>query len=80
MQAAVTQHQQNVVTCAANRKAAIAKFRAKRKSRTFEKKVRYASRQKLAEARPRVRGQFVKANVYAAHAAAEEKKPQSAEE
>ena len=32
--------------------------------------VRYESRKKLAEARPRVKGQFVTAKVAAAHAAA----------
>lgn len=52
----------------ANRKAAIVKFREKRKARNFEKKVRYESRRRLAEARPRVRGQFVRADVAAAHA------------
>ncbi|MCJ1422505.1 Two-component response regulator-like PRR37 [Sticta canariensis] len=52
--------------CAANRKAAIVKFREKRKARNFEKKVRYESRRRLAEARPRVRGQFVRADAIAA--------------
>lgn len=51
--------------CAANRKAAIVKFREKRKARNFEKKVRYESRRRLAEARPRVRGQFVRADAIA---------------
>lgn len=46
----------------ANRKAAIERFRAKRKQRNFEKKVRYTSRQRLAETRPRIKGQFVKAS------------------
>ena len=46
---------------AANRKLAIAKFREKRKARNFDKKVRYESRRRLAETRPRVRGQFVRA-------------------
>jgi len=41
------------------RAAALAKFRQKRKDRCFDKKVRYVSRKKLAETRPRVRGQFV---------------------
>ena len=36
--------------CTANRKAAIVKFREKRKARNFEKKVRYESRRRLAEA------------------------------
>ena len=48
---------------AANRRLAIAKFREKRKARNFDKKVRYESRRRLAETRPRVRGQFVRAPV-----------------
>lgn len=44
----------------AQREAALTKFRQKRKERCFEKKVRYQSRKKLAEQRPRVRGQFVR--------------------
>lgn len=42
------------------REAALSKFRQKRKERCFEKRVRYESRRKLAEQRPRVRGQFVR--------------------
>ncbi|KAA3464681.1 two-component response regulator-like APRR5 isoform X1 [Gossypium australe] len=42
------------------REAALMKFRLKRKDRCFEKKVRYESRKKLAEQRPRVKGQFVR--------------------
>ncbi|XP_077239621.1 two-component response regulator-like PRR37 [Tasmannia lanceolata] len=41
------------------REAALTKFRQKRKERCFEKKVRYQSRKRLAEQRPRVCGQFV---------------------
>ncbi|XP_031250107.1 two-component response regulator-like APRR7 isoform X1 [Pistacia vera] len=44
----------------AQREAVLNKFRQKRKKRCFEKKVRYHSRKKMAEQRPRVRGQFVK--------------------
>ncbi|KAK3232314.1 hypothetical protein Dsin_004195 [Dipteronia sinensis] len=44
----------------AQREAALIKFRQKRKQRCFEKKVRYQSRKKLAEQRPRVRGQFIR--------------------
>uniref|UniRef100_A0A7N0UA89 Uncharacterized protein n=1 Tax=Kalanchoe fedtschenkoi TaxID=63787 RepID=A0A7N0UA89_KALFE len=43
----------------AHREAALTKFRQKRKERCFEKKVLYQSRKKLAEQRPRVRGQFM---------------------
>ncbi|KAM0887381.1 hypothetical protein ACQ4PT_029041 [Festuca glaucescens] len=42
------------------RMAAVSKFREKRKERNFGKKVRYQSRKRLAEQRPRVRGQFVR--------------------
>ncbi|XP_023754941.1 two-component response regulator-like APRR5 [Lactuca sativa] len=42
------------------REAALHKFRMKRKDRCFDKKVRYESRKKLAEQRPRVKGQFVR--------------------
>ncbi|KAJ9178197.1 hypothetical protein P3X46_010098 [Hevea brasiliensis] len=44
----------------AQRVAALSKFRQKRKERCFEKRVRYQSRKKLAEQRPRVKGQFVR--------------------
>ena len=47
-------------TCAKRRAEAIARYLKKRKDRNFEKKVRYASRKRLAEARPRIRGQFVR--------------------
>ncbi|XP_052187474.1 two-component response regulator-like APRR9 [Diospyros lotus] len=42
------------------REAALTKFRLKRKDRCYEKKVRYESRKKLAEQRPRMKGQFVR--------------------
>ncbi|XP_037494900.1 two-component response regulator-like APRR1 isoform X2 [Jatropha curcas] len=42
------------------REAALMKFRQKRKERCFDKKIRYVNRKKLAERRPRVRGQFVR--------------------
>ncbi|KAG8374273.1 hypothetical protein BUALT_Bualt11G0114400 [Buddleja alternifolia] len=42
------------------REAALKKFRQKKKERCFKRKVRYQNRKKLAEQRPRVRGQFVK--------------------
>ncbi|KVI04576.1 CCT domain-containing protein [Cynara cardunculus var. scolymus] len=43
-----------------HREAALNKFRMKRKDRCYDKKVRYESRKKLAEQRPRVKGQFVR--------------------
>lgn len=58
----------NPATWAANRKAALEKLREKKKLRNFDKKVRYESRRRLAESRPRIRGQFVKASVVAAAA------------
>ncbi|GFH09644.1 uncharacterized protein HaLaN_04825 [Haematococcus lacustris] len=51
------------------RQAALQKYLIKKKNRTFHKKVRYESRKRLAEARPRVRGQFVKQEVLAAQQA-----------
>lgn len=42
------------------REAALIKFRQKRKERCYDKKIRYVNRKKLAERRPRVRGQFVR--------------------
>ncbi|XP_023763678.1 two-component response regulator-like APRR1 [Lactuca sativa] len=42
------------------REAALVKFRQKRKERFYDKKIRYVNRKKLAERRPRVRGQFVR--------------------
>ncbi|KAJ4816864.1 two-component response regulator-like protein [Rhynchospora pubera] len=46
------------------REAALIKFRQKRKERNFNKKVRYQSRKRLAEQRPRIRGQFVRQSVH----------------
>ncbi|XP_008670693.1 two-component response regulator-like PRR37 isoform X2 [Zea mays] len=42
------------------RQAQLKKYREKKKDRNFGKKVRYQSRKRLADQRPRVRGQFVK--------------------
>ena len=42
------------------RQAAVARYLLKRKNRSFGKKVRYESRKKLADSRPRVKGMFVK--------------------
>jgi len=53
-----------------HRQAAVARYLLKKKMRSFKKKVRYESRKRLAESRPRVRGQFVKQVPSAAPAAA----------
>ena len=42
------------------RQEALRKYREKRKTRTFNKKVRYESRKRVALSRPRVLGRFVK--------------------
>jgi pseudo-response regulator 7 len=42
------------------REAALKKFRLKRKDRNFSKQVRYESRKKTADQRPRLRGQFMR--------------------
>lgn len=52
-----------------SRKAALARFREKKAQRKFTPKVRYAARKKLAEARPRYKGQFVKLEALPARAA-----------
>ncbi|XP_042427353.1 two-component response regulator-like PRR37 [Zingiber officinale] len=46
------------------REVALKKFRLKRKERNFGKKVCYKSRKRLAEERPRVRGQFVRQSTH----------------
>eukprot|EP00798_Chlamydomonas_sp_ICE-L_P004417 gene4417-14547_t len=43
-----------------NRAERLAKCREKRKNRTFEKTIRYATRKAYAEIRPRIKGRFVK--------------------
>lgn len=48
------------ITQVERREAALNKFRQKRKDRCFDKKIRYVSRKRLAEQRPRIRGQFVR--------------------
>lgn len=79
LRSAIEQHQQHAVGSSVldtsksrERAAAVDRFRQKRKERNFQKKVRYQSRKRLAEARPRIRGQFVKKEELAAYRAAEE--------
>ena len=55
------------------RAAALLRFREKKKNRSFKPKVRYESRKRLAESRPRIKGQFVKPEVAAAAKARGEK-------
>nr|QZU26828.1 BBX1 protein [Iris germanica] len=43
-----------------DRAARVARYREKRKSRRFEKTIRYASRKAYAETRPRIKGRFAK--------------------
>uniref|UniRef100_J3LZ93 CCT domain-containing protein n=1 Tax=Oryza brachyantha TaxID=4533 RepID=J3LZ93_ORYBR len=42
------------------REARLMRYREKRKSRRFEKTIRYASRKAYAETRPRIKGRFAK--------------------
>ncbi|WVZ94280.1 hypothetical protein U9M48_040186 [Paspalum notatum var. saurae] len=49
-----------VVAAAAEREARVQRYREKRKNRRFQKTIRYASRKAYAEARPRIKGRFVK--------------------
>lgn len=58
--AAQTYVQEVKFSRAERRLAALDKFRQKRKDRCFGKKIRYINRKKLAEKRPRVRGQFAR--------------------
>lgn len=42
------------------REARVLRYREKKKTRKFEKTIRYASRKAYAETRPRIKGRFVK--------------------
>lgn len=43
-----------------DREARVLRYREKKKTRKFEKTIRYASRKAYAEARPRIKGRFAK--------------------
>ncbi|KAL6659168.1 hypothetical protein ACP70R_003208 [Stipagrostis hirtigluma subsp. patula] len=60
-----------VVAAAAEREARVRRYREKRKNRKFQKTIRYASRKAYAEARPRIKGRFVKRAPAAAAAASD---------
>nr|AFK42223.1 unknown [Medicago truncatula] len=45
----------------ANRCSAVMRYKEKKKTRKFDKRVRYASRKERADVRRRVKGRFVKA-------------------
>jgi hypothetical protein len=49
-----------VVSRGREREARLMRYREKRKSRRFEKTIRYASRKAYAEMRPRIKGRFAK--------------------
>jgi hypothetical protein len=49
-----------VIAAGAEREARVQRYREKRKNRRFKKTIRYASRKAYAEARPRIKGRFVK--------------------
>ncbi|KAL6842235.1 hypothetical protein ACP4OV_027883 [Aristida adscensionis] len=59
-----------VVAAAAEREERVRRYREKRKNRKFQKTIRYASRKAYAEARPRIKGRFVKRAAAPATAAA----------
>ncbi|KAJ4831109.1 Zinc finger protein CONSTANS-LIKE 9 [Turnera subulata] len=52
---------ENSFPSAANRSDAVMRYKEKKKTRKFEKRVRYASRKARADVRRRVKGRFVKA-------------------
>ncbi|KAL6596856.1 hypothetical protein ACP70R_046990 [Stipagrostis hirtigluma subsp. patula] len=58
--AAATGAQMSVQLMAMDREARVHRYREKRKTRRFEKTIRYASRKAYAETRPRVKGRFAK--------------------
>ena len=43
-----------------DREARVMRYREKKKTRKFEKTIRYASRKAYAETRPRIKGRFAK--------------------
>ncbi|XP_062196531.1 zinc finger protein CONSTANS-LIKE 3-like [Phragmites australis] len=61
-----------LVAAAAEREERVRRYREKRKNRRFQKTIRYASRKAYAEARPRIKGRFVKRAAGAAAASSDD--------
>eukprot|EP00803_Ostreobium_quekettii_P003231 evm.model.scf_3976EXC.1 EVM.evm.TU.scf_3976EXC.1 scf_3976EXC:5954-7192(-) len=55
-----------------DRKARVARYREKRKHRSFENKIRYTSRKLYAENRPRIKGRFARPDELEAYLKAKE--------
>lgn len=62
-----------------DRKARVARYLEKRKARSFENKIRYASRKAYAEVRPRIKGRFAKKEEVEAYLREQEEKAQAKE-
>lgn len=60
-----------------DRKARVARYLEKRKTRTFENKIRYASRKAYAETRPRIKGRFARREELEAYLREQEAKSQT---
>lgn len=54
--------QEGADDCQGSREASVMRFKEKRRSRLFSKRIRYEVRKLNAEKRPRMKGRFVKKN------------------
>uniref|UniRef100_A0A0D9X5T3 CCT domain-containing protein n=1 Tax=Leersia perrieri TaxID=77586 RepID=A0A0D9X5T3_9ORYZ len=70
--AAVVVPTNNASASAMAREERVRRYREKRKNRKFQKTIRYASRKAYAEARPRIKGRFVKRPAAAGAAASDD--------
>jgi len=59
------------------REERVARYRAKRARRTFQKTIRYQSRKAYAEIRPRIKGRFVSHEEYAEYMASKERRSEA---